>query len=120
MDSVIFKEREIAVYAEPVSAADLKLRETYFCVSFDDEEMFVPTLEPLVFIGSAVEGGTEGFSYFQDFASYRAGHRIGSAEPDSIVVQGFQTASLGNIFDYEHALNLLLLTSIRRQKAAKA
>ena len=51
------------------------LGETYFAVHFLDDQMLVPELDPLVFIGRNLEPGDSGRLYFQDATSYISGIR---------------------------------------------
>jgi hypothetical protein len=109
-----FEERELKPYAEPVPPEELKNGETYFAVLFLDDDGRVPTLEPLVFIGRDLDPGDEGKIYFQDYASYRGGVRFETASPDDEAI--FQTGREKGVYDYEHALDVLLLCALRRRK----
>jgi hypothetical protein len=112
-----FEGRELMPYGEPVSSAELQEGSVYFAVTFVDEDMFIPTMETLVFAGRNLEPADIGKVYFQDVHSYRAGIRYG---PDSEEEWAeFQTASedgVNHIFEYEHALDQLLKCSLRRRK----
>src|ERR1700750_2388117 len=108
-----FNGRELNPYAEPVSVVDLKEGQIYFSVNFIDEELLVPSVEPLVFIGRDLESGSIDKWFFQDAESYRQGIRYNSEDPDPPGTF-YCGAEPKHIFDYEHALNLLLLCSLRR------
>jgi hypothetical protein len=109
-----FPERELKPYAEPVSATELREGSVYFMVTFIDNDMFVPVMETLVFIGKSAEGLLE----FQDAESFHQKTHRESATRDSMG-NIFQCSEeqLNGIFDYEHALDVLLRCSLRRQSA---
>jgi hypothetical protein len=109
-----FEERELKPYAEPFPPEELKNGETYFAVLFLDDDGLVPTLEPLVFIGRDLDPGDEGKLYFQDYGSYRGGVRFETASPDHEAI--FQTGREKGVYDYEHALDVLLVCALRRRK----
>ena len=74
-----FEARELKPYVEPVKAADLEIGRPYFRVAYIDEDMVVPELETLVFIGRNLHPDGPGF-YFQDAASFLAGARFDPTE----------------------------------------
>ena len=56
-----FAARKLKPYSEPVSASELQVGATYFAVGFLDEAMLIPTMEPIVFIGTDLaQGGVAG------------------------------------------------------------
>jgi hypothetical protein len=71
-------ERDIPRYAVHVETRDLKPGNVYFRLMYLDDQMFVPELVPLVFIGLDLDAtdndGTARF-FFQDAGSYLAGVR---------------------------------------------
>lgn len=111
-----FEARELKPYAEPVSVENLRVGSIYFSLTFVDDEMLIPTLEPIVFVGRDLEAGDQGVLYFQDLDSYRHGLRYEDAQED---IHGtFLTGSvdqLGHVFDFECALDVLLACSLRRR-----
>jgi hypothetical protein len=109
-----FEERELKPYAEPIPPEELKCGETYFAVLYVDDDGVVPSLEPLVFIGRDLEPGDEGKVYFQDYSSYRDGVRFETATADDGVI--FHTGREKHVFDYEHALDVLMACALRRRK----
>ncbi|HXI91803.1 MAG TPA: hypothetical protein VNO24_17455 [Blastocatellia bacterium] len=114
-----FEARELMPYGEPVSATELQEGSIYFAVTFVDEDMLIPTMETLVFVGRNLETGDIGKVYFQDVHSYRAGIRYGPDAEDEWAE--FQTASedsVNHIFEYEPALDQLLRCSLRRGEVA--
>lgn len=118
---MIFGPREVKDYAQPVEAAELCTGHVYFSVQFLDEEMLIPLLEPLVFVGNDIDEPGEGQSYFQDVESYSAGIRIESSPPrDPLLLQCFPTKTLGNIYTYDHALDVLIGCWARRNKKIKS
>lgn len=109
-----FEERELKPYSEPFPPDELKIGETYFAVLFIDDDGVVPVLEPLVFIGRDLDAGDEGKIYFQDYDSYRSGVRFETAMSDDDVI--FHTGREKHVFDYEHALDVLMACALRRRK----
>lgn len=112
-----FESRELKPYGEPVSASELKEGSVYFFLQFIDDEMLIPTLEPVVFVGRNLEPGDAGRVYFQDIGSHRHGVTYNSAAKDDEAT--FYTGSeseLGHVFEYERALDGLMRCSLKRQK----
>ncbi len=110
-----FERRELKPYAEPVSAADLKLENVYFFLTFSDDAMLIPNLEPMVFIGRDLEANDAGIVYFQDLESYQHGIRYDSShEGETATFYCGSENDTGHIFDYDNALNELLRCSLRR------
>jgi hypothetical protein len=113
-----FEARDLMPYAEPVSAADLREGAVYFSVNYADDEMLIPLVETLIFIGGDLEPGDSGQVYFQDVGSHREGVRYGVATDEAPA--RFFTGSqheVKHIFEYEHALEVLMRCSLRRRKA---
>lgn len=110
-----FEERQLKPYSEPVSNRDLKEHSVYFFVNFVDDEMLLPIMEPVVFAGRNLEQGDAGRVYFQDIDSFRRGVRYGQTEGghDATFYSGSEK-ELAHVFDYEHALEVLMACSIRR------
>jgi len=114
---VKFDGRELQSYAEPVSSTELREGAVYFAVNYVDDEMLIPLMETLVFIGRNLETGDVGRVYFQDVQSYREGFRYDSDSKDELAK--FETGSeneVAHIFDYERALEVLMRCSIRRKQ----
>lgn len=113
--SMRFEARELKPYAEPISESDLEEGEIYFSVTFIDDEMLIPVLEPLVFVGMDFEFDDSGLVYFQDVDSYRRGVRYSEATSDGEAKFLIGSKSeLGHLFQYERALDILLACSLRR------
>jgi hypothetical protein len=127
-----FPEREIFRYAEHVSSADLKVGQVYFRLSYLDEGMEVPELAPLVFIGRDLDPPNDESHqlYFQDATSYLAGVRWEDPTPEitgepeeerfeSWLQRGhfelFNESAGASVCEFEKALDLLLLCSLRRR-----
>jgi hypothetical protein len=70
-----FEGRELKPYIEGVKAVDLVVGRPYFRIGFIDEDMVIPDLEALVFIGRNLHPEGPGL-YFQDAASFLAGERF--------------------------------------------
>ena len=127
-----FPEREIYRYAEHVPPSDLKIGQVYFRFSYLDEQMTVPELTPLVFIGRDLDPPTDESHqlYFQDAASYFSGVRWEDPTPpitgqteeerfESWFARGnfevFDESTGASVCEFEKALNLLLLCSLERR-----
>jgi hypothetical protein len=112
---VRFEARELKPYAEPVSAEELAEGQVYFSVRYIDEEMLIPTVDTLVFIGLDLEPGDSGKLYFQDVDSYMQGVRFATASGDDGALFITESADKPWIFQFDQALDLLLACSIRRK-----
>ena len=113
MDILRFEARELKPYGEYVEASNLVEGETYFAVHFLGDQMLVPELDPLVFIGRNLEPGDSGRLYFQDAASYISGIRYGGADKAEFHVV---EENAPFVFEFERALDELLRCSLRRQR----
>jgi hypothetical protein len=115
--------REVTEHAQPVSSADLAIGGVYFMLQFVDEEFYVPMLEPIVFIGPDLEPYDKGVYYFQDAESHRAGIRYDCPQklnPREEMSGRFylqRPTELKHIFEFERALDQLLVCEAQRQKA---
>jgi hypothetical protein len=116
-------ERELKPLAEYVRASTLKLGDVYFTVGFADEAMLIPSLEPVVFIGSDIERSGEEKAYFQDICAYQYGMRFDAAgEKDAWAFQAFHVGKGGivnGVCEYEQALDVLLRCANRRREIAQ-
>ncbi len=118
-----FIRRDLKAYAEPMRPADLAVGSVYFAVTFLDDEMLIPEMQPMVFIGRDLEPTDTGVLYFQDCASYRRGVRYFSAshEEGESSEASFYTgpeSESNHIFTYENALDVLLRCALRRPSCA--
>src|ERR1700744_5299367 len=110
-----FEGRELKPYAEPVASGDLQEGFIYFAVQFADQDMLIPIVQTLVFVG---RDRSPGYLRFQTIDSYNEGLRYESAteeERSSFLIQSED--QLSHIFDYEHALDELMKCAFRRKKA---
>ena len=93
--------------------------ETYFAVHFLDDQMLVPELDPLVFIGRNLEPGDFGRLYFQDADSYRSGNRYGKRgdrkDGGEIKIHVVEE-NTPFVLEFERALDELLRCSLRREE----
>ena len=113
-----FEGRELGPYAEPVSASELDKGAVYFAVNYVDDDMLIPLVETLVFVGKNLEPEDVGVAYFQDVESYREGVRYGwDADDGSATFQSGPENELKHIFTYEHALDELMRCSLRRKES---
>lgn len=118
LDNLRFPGRDVKPYAEPVSPEDLREGQVYFALQYLDKDLLVPTLEPLVYIGSDLDSEAPGF-YFQDGESYRDGLRWGSKEAADGNATFYGQGTVKHIFEYERALDQLLVCSLRRKTAGR-
>lgn len=116
-----FEGRTLKPYAEPVSANNLVVGSTYFILSFIDEDMVVPVLDTVNFLGASL--GSDGLRRFrfQDSVSYRDSSNntaeIAACPSEAPTITHFLECAegeLSGVFEFEHALDLLLACSIRR------
>jgi hypothetical protein len=114
--ATLFEERELKLYAEPMSAADLELAATCFTVQFLDGDMSIPEMEAVVFVGRNLDAGDERTVYFQDAGSYRGVIRFESAAAeDGAVFYAQSEDEINHIFEFERALDILMNCSLRRR-----
>jgi len=108
--------RELKPFTEPVLSNELQEGRTYFSLTYADEDMLIPILTPLVFVGRNLADGQAAL-YFQDIDSYRQGIRIDSTDEDrSATFDICLENEIIHIFTYEYALDELLHCSLRRKK----
>lgn len=111
-----FEGRELTPYSEPVSAEKLKEGLVYFSVTFIDDDMHIPIMDTLIFIGKNLEENDNEQIYFQDIHSYREGVRFESAaENDYASFFSCTADELNNIFEFERALDVLMRCLLRRK-----
>jgi hypothetical protein len=115
-DAKVFPATELPPYAEPVSPAEMHEGRVYFALQYLDQGLLVPHLEPVIFLGIDLDGESRKDRYFQDFDSYRAGVRYGEHSDSELArfeVYGPEEGK--HIFDYEHALRLLMRCALVRR-----
>lgn len=116
MQLIRFDSRDLKPYAEPVEAAELMEGQIYFFLNFIDDKMFLPTLEPMIFIGRNLNENDICTVYFQDTSSYDDGVRYNSfVKGQNAVFYSGLESEIGHIFEFENALNELMKCSIRRK-----
>jgi hypothetical protein len=111
-------EREVPRSAEAVSPAELKEGSVYFAVQFLDDDLLIPAMEALVFVGRNLGSEDTDQLYFQDAGSYRDGVRYGSASTEDAVFYVQSKNELNHIFEYERAVDVLLRCLLRRRERA--
>jgi hypothetical protein len=90
----------------------------YFSLTFVDDEMFVPTLEPLVYVGRDLESGDEHRVYFQDVDSFRDGVQHGpDAEERGAVFYSGSANETSHIYRFDEAIVGLTDCAARRRTA---
>ena len=119
-DTIYFEGREIPSYGEPVSEDGLKENSIYYIINFIDEEMIVPTMKTVVFVGKNLEQDDINSFCFQDIDSYNGGIRYDLENMDNY--GDFfvcSTKELNGVYNFEHALERLMHCFLR-QKQKKA
>ena len=112
-----FEERELKPYAEPISDGDLIEGGVYFLVNFIDDDMLIPQMLTITFIGKDLEKGDNDSYHFQDASSYKDGVRFGSENKDDVAsYYKCSINELKGIYDFEHALEILMCCSLRRRE----
>lgn len=128
-----FEARELKDYVEPVPAADLVVGRVYFKVEYADQDLMVPRLDAVVYIGRDLHPAGPGL-YFQDVDSYLGGRRFSVGdlegadvfplEPDQHSVawedddsrfEYERSDALSDVCEYDAALDQLLACSLRRR-----
>ena len=112
-----FGDRELTSYAEPVSEDSLKEGQVYFSVQYVDENLLIPTMETLVFVGKHRSSDNKTRLRFQDIGSYEQGVRYDSARAKEAQFQTMTQKNINHIFEYEPALDELMRCALRRKKA---
>jgi hypothetical protein len=82
--------------------------------------MIVPQMKTLVFVGINLEKEDIDSFYFQDADSYKEGIRLDSTNSESYATF-FKCTSyeLNGIYDFEHALEVLMRCSLRRRESQR-
>lgn len=111
-----FPARELKPYADPVSTNELLEGSIYFSLTFVDDDMLIPTMEPFVFVGRNLKAGDLERVYFQDLDSYRRGvrHETAAGEEHAVFLEGSEN-ELGHFFLFESALDVLMACALRRK-----
>ncbi len=116
----IFPATTLKSYAEPVSQTDMKQGRVYFALQFEDPDLLVPLLQPLIFLGHNIDGDDPSLRWFQDFDSYRAGVRYENSDPEergSFHVYGTDEGK--HIFEYRRALERMMWCEMSRNETEK-
>ena len=113
---ITFEQRQLPEAADPVRAEELKIGDTYFKVAYADNDLTIPLVDSVTFIGRNLDDDEEDTLYFQDVESYRSGIRITDTdvEPDAAVFYCSPANQLRAMFDFQGALEELMKCSIRR------
>lgn len=128
-----FEARELKDYVEPVPATDLVVGQVYFKVAYADQDLMVPQLEAVVFIGRDLHPAGAGL-YYQDVESYLDGRRfqlgdladadLFPADPDEQAMawevnearfEYERPSALSDVCEFDAALDQLLACALRRK-----
>jgi hypothetical protein len=132
MQNQFFEGRVVKPHLTTVRPEDLVVGRPYFRVSFLDEDMAVPELITLIFLGRDLHGRLPGL-YFQDAASYLPGARApdemwaSALEDKDDVADGYDWTSQRMHFawepphrttvcEFDGALEQWLSCALRREK----
>lgn len=132
MRNTYFEGREVKPYGDYVRGADLVAGRVYFKVGYLDDDMVVPELSAMVFLGKDLNPRLPGL-YFQDAASYFGGERFdpeASVPPDTqpddadgytwvgedVLFEWQRDRKYSGVFEFDGALDSLLGCSLRRQE----
>jgi hypothetical protein len=116
----IFPATELKPYAEPVSPNEMKEGRVYFALQFLDEELLVPVLQPLIFLGYNLDGEDPNLRYFQHFDSFIAGVRYPAPEQEELqCFEAYGPEEGKHIFEYDHALEVLMRCGLSRREIAE-
>lgn len=112
--------RELEPHTSPVLLDELRAGSVYFSVNYIDDELLVPIIETLVFIGKNLEPADSSCVYFQDVESYRQGVRYQDAsENEHAQFYSGAEDELNHIFHFEQALEELMRCLLRRQRGLR-
>ncbi len=107
--------RQLPDYAEPVEENKLIVGQTYFSVQFLDEDLVIPIVEPVVYLGQSTSESTQDrrlqFQYARSCFSVECGNALAA---DEVVIFSQAASQCGHIFEFEQALDVLLRCSLRR------
>jgi len=113
-----FEPRELKPFAEPITKDELKEGSIYFFIEYIGEDMLIPSMETVVFIGRNLEADDVGRVYFQDIESYQEGVRYDSATDSPSPLTRFYECSdreVNHVFDFDHALEELMRCALNRK-----
>lgn len=115
-----FESRELQPFAEPMTSDNLKEGSVYYFIEYLGDNMFVPKVDTVVFIGRNLDADAVGRVYFQDIESYEQGNRYELAANFPGPQARFYVSSeldVNHVFDFEHALEELMRCSVGRKEA---
>jgi len=125
---ILFESRKLNPWADFARAGELREGAVYFHVSYRDDDMLVPYMEPLVFVGRNLEPDVVDRAYFQDLDSYQEGMRFSNAVDKAFVearweplFQSFQEkhGQVMAVYEFELALEELMRCSLKRREQLK-
>jgi|1185.fasta_scaffold1020535_1 hypothetical protein len=115
-ETIYFPTRELQPGAEPVDLQHLKVGAYYFAVQYIDEDLCVPTVETLVYLGRGLQPGDEGLLYFQNADSYSGKPFRPGMNALRANVYAQPEDQVNHIFDFEHGLEELMRCLVRRKR----
>jgi hypothetical protein len=109
--------RQLPDCAEPVEEHKLIVGRTYFSVQFLDEDLVIPIVEPVVYLGQSTTEPTRNrrlqFQYAKSCFPAECGNALAA---DEVVIFSQAAGQCRHIFEFEQALDILLRCSLRRAR----
>lgn len=110
-----FEGRKLPLGAEPVEVQRPVIGKVYFAVRYLDEDLLVPVIDTLVFVGRNLEAGDVDLLYFQHASAYESGYEYRQGDKSrELGIEVYLGNSANSIFEYEKALDELMRCSMRR------
>jgi len=104
-----------------VSPDEMQAGRVYFALQYLDRDLLVPHLYPLIFLGHDLDNDQRDIRFFQHFDSYMAGVRYANhseEDEDSGCFEAYGPDEGKHIYDYEHAIKLLMRCTLIRRDVA--
>lgn len=93
--------------AQSVRPSELVKGSTYFMVSYVDDDLLIPIVEPMVFLGRSIHGDADGKLYFQNAESFTHHGPYPEATDGDQDVFAFPDEGLGSILNLDEAVEEL-------------
>lgn len=103
-------------FATPVVSSQLEHGEIYFMLNYLDNQMLVPDIKTLVFLGRNLAGDSDSLLYFQDIGSFPTIGPISPSYEGQSNIFHCEDDQLKGIFLLENAIDELLRCAKRRSK----
>ncbi len=107
-------------FAEPVRVSDLRHGGVYFMLNYFDDEMLVPDLKTLVYIGQDLKETTHGMLYFQDYDTFAEWGAFPNPNDGSGTVVRCMADNINCIFELDKAIRILQQCQQRRVRQSES